>query len=135
MCEAGWPATGDTFKNARRRGEVPIGHIATLTPEDERFVSWALDRWPEWDVEALARPGAKAAAHIAELRCRCQTSYPIIGRMTPQERSNSGQASDTPQHTDNVDENKIGVILPGKHNKPSRQERSQPFLKSGSESG
>lgn len=87
MTEAGWRATADTFKNAKRRGDVPVGQISSLTPDDERFISWALTRWPQWEVEALARPGTKAATRIGELRCRCQTPYLGIGRMTPEERS------------------------------------------------
>ncbi len=53
MTEAGWRATADTFKNAKRRGDVPVGQISSLTPDDERFISWALTRWPQWEVEAL----------------------------------------------------------------------------------
>ncbi len=78
MTEVGWPATVNTFKNAKRRGNVPIERISILTLDDEGFISWTLARWPEWDVEALARPASKAAEHIKELRCRCQSSYPVI---------------------------------------------------------
>ena len=123
MTEAGWRATADTFKSAKRRGDVPVGQISSLTPDDESFISWALTRWPQWEVEALARPGSQAATRIGELRCRCQTSYPCIGRMTPEERSNCAAPQSSTQPLENGGENKVGVILSEKHDSDPPQEQ------------
>ena len=128
MTEVGFPANIDNFKNARRRGKLPIGHVSSLTSADEHFLLWALNLWPEWEVEALAALGSQAAARIEELRCRCQTSYLCIGRMTPQERSNCAAPQISTQPVENGGENKVGVILPEKHDSDFRKERMHSFL-------
>jgi hypothetical protein len=66
MTGAGFPVTVDVVKKAKVRGQLEA--LDTLAPHDERFLAWALARWPCFEVERLAAPGSPAAARVAELR-------------------------------------------------------------------
>jgi hypothetical protein len=92
---AGFPVTLDAVKKARSRGALPEHALDALTPADERFLAWALARWPGFEVERLVAPASPAAVAATELRLAAATAVPVPLLLPGISASGTGTASDT----------------------------------------
>ncbi len=83
LTDNGFPTSLDTVKQGKRRGDLMLGALTHLTPEEEAFAAAVYRADANIVLERLVAPGSPAAAAVAAAQLRVPMRLPYIGELIP----------------------------------------------------